>query len=461
MRIAFLTISTLLLMAFSGCLSDDPGAGSDSELPDPFIDPNTLAEDEYVFQVLDANGAFVRESAWRIVTGTGNCCENYVTVTPTGRILDFGGTFIHYSDDDGRNWSTVETTLPYQNGEGAIIPAPGGDVVGIGWDPYSGDQVYAHKYEADTEEWSYAVVPIHTPFWDREWIVALPGPFTVEGEEVEYITLARGGTGYKEVILMSTNGLDYQQVSLPDFQVILSDGATSIAAFDADPDPERDWIQPLRQTTISPVGNGRAVQTYTGAVASLAESSCNRLFDASATWSCLELTEATLPDGALLMDSVGTLHIVDPDQDGFTYHISHDGGRSWDATEWTLPHGMTVNDWDFKANAALDQTLINIHAATTNDTGQDLVYRFTGLSGIPEFQEILIVGDGQAEVGGGGVSNQGDRFDFSNVAMLPDGRIVVSMQDSRFSSEGATVSSNQGSSISPVLAIELPAQKTD
>jgi hypothetical protein len=28
---------------------------------------------------------------WRVIEETGNCCETYVTTTPDGRLLDFGG----------------------------------------------------------------------------------------------------------------------------------------------------------------------------------------------------------------------------------------------------------------------------------------------------------------------------------------------------------------------------------
>src|SRR4051812_35711301 len=34
-------------------------------------------------------------TTWRVVQGTGNCCENYLTSTRQGRLLDFGGSFIN------------------------------------------------------------------------------------------------------------------------------------------------------------------------------------------------------------------------------------------------------------------------------------------------------------------------------------------------------------------------------
>src|SRR5687768_4082068 len=75
---------------------------------------------------------------WRIVKETGNCCENYLTVTAQGRLFDFGGSYLNYSDDRGLTWNSVRPLEPLVNGEGAVALAPDGDVVGVEWDPYSG-----------------------------------------------------------------------------------------------------------------------------------------------------------------------------------------------------------------------------------------------------------------------------------------------------------------------------------
>lgn len=74
-------------------------------------------------------------TTWRIVKGTGNCCENYLSVTRGGRLLDFGGSYLNYSDDRGLTWSSVRPIEPLVNGEGAVAVAPDGDVVGVEWDP--------------------------------------------------------------------------------------------------------------------------------------------------------------------------------------------------------------------------------------------------------------------------------------------------------------------------------------
>lgn len=107
-------------------------------------------------------------TTWRVVEDTGNCCETFVTTTSAGRLLDFGGRYIHFSDDRGLTWSRVTPLAPLVNGEGAIVVAPGGDVLGVEWDPYSGDHLQFSKYEADTGQWQYTEMPLHQPFYDRE-----------------------------------------------------------------------------------------------------------------------------------------------------------------------------------------------------------------------------------------------------------------------------------------------------
>ena len=75
------------------------------------------------------------KTEWRVVDATGNCCENYLTSDHRGRLYDFGGSYVNYTDDRGLTWKSVRPLTPLQNGEGAIAMAPGGDVVGVQWDP--------------------------------------------------------------------------------------------------------------------------------------------------------------------------------------------------------------------------------------------------------------------------------------------------------------------------------------
>ena len=174
-------------------------------------------------------------TTWRIVQATGNCCENYLTSSADGRLHDFGGTYVNYSDDRGLTWTSVRPLTPLVNGEGTIGLAPDGDVAGVGWDPYSGDHLQAFKYEAETGRWLYTETPIHQPFYDREWVLVVPGPFTIDGQTVPYITFLKGGYPSKELWYWSTDGLNYVQVSSKFVDRTL-DGAAKSVATSAHPD---------------------------------------------------------------------------------------------------------------------------------------------------------------------------------------------------------------------------------
>ena len=152
-------------------------------------------------------------TTWRVVQGTGNCCENYLTTTKGGRLLDFGGSFVNFTDDRGLTWHQVRPLTPLVNGEGTIVLAPNGDVDAIGWDPYSGDHLQAFKYEAFSGKWFYAEQPLHQPFYDREWITVVPGPFSIGGRTVPFISFLKGGYPWKDPAFVSTDGLTYTDAS--------------------------------------------------------------------------------------------------------------------------------------------------------------------------------------------------------------------------------------------------------
>jgi hypothetical protein len=165
------------------------------------------------YATVDYSKKTVGKTTWRVVQGTGNCCEDYLTSTPKGRLLDFGGSFINYTDDQGLHWHQVQPLNPLVNGEGAIVVNPNGDIDAIGWDPYSGDHLQAFKYTAATKAWTYAEQPLHQPFYDREWITVLPGPFVINGQSYPYVTFVKGGYPWKDPAFYSTDGLTYTNAS--------------------------------------------------------------------------------------------------------------------------------------------------------------------------------------------------------------------------------------------------------
>src|SRR5256885_12825640 len=108
---------------------------------------------------------------------------------------------------------SVRPLTPLVNGEGTIVVAPNGDVVAIGWDPYSGDHLQAFKYEAFSGQWFYAEQPLHQPFYDREWVTVVPGPFSIGGRTGPFITFLQGGDPRKDPAFVSTDGLSYTDAS--------------------------------------------------------------------------------------------------------------------------------------------------------------------------------------------------------------------------------------------------------
>lgn len=365
--------------------------------------------------VIGPDGSVVDNRSWRVVEGTGNCCENYVTTTSEGRLVDLGGTFPMVSDDEGRTWTRVQAATPFVNGEGALAVAPNGDIVAVMWDPYSGDRLVSYKWDADDATWSYAEVPLKTPFFDRPWLSVVPGP--VEGPDGthDYAVYLRGGWPSKEVGYVSYDGLRYVEASSPSAEVLLTGDAT----LDAIPaEPWADWVQPHTESGIAPLPGG-------GALAPTGFGCEWKRLSTEMSWSCLA---DPLPDGRALVDSRGRLHVVDVGGDRIEYRLSPDAGATWNVTAFDLPDRYDVEDWDVKVNGALGQAVVAVHAHDGSaGADQDMVLRVDVSGEGAELVHRALVGDGDLDAGSGvGGDN---RFDFTTVGFLPDGRVVVSFVD--------------------------------
>jgi hypothetical protein len=194
---------------------------------------------------------------WRHVADTGNCCENYLTTSHSGRLFDFGGTYVQYTDDRGLTWKRVRPLTPLLNGEGTIAAAPNGDIIGIGWDPYSGDHLQAYKYEIASGKWFYNELPLKQPFYDREWVTVVPGPITIDGQTYPYISFLKGGYPTKELWLWSTDGLSYLEFSSKFIDG--TDSGTVDKPLPTVANTTLDWIQPNSNTGLTPLGGGAAL----------------------------------------------------------------------------------------------------------------------------------------------------------------------------------------------------------
>ena len=384
-------------------------------------------------------------TSWRVVEETGNCCETYLTTTPDGRLLDFGGRYIYFSDDRGSTWRRVEPLVPLLNGEGAIVAAPGGDVLGVEWDPYSGDHLQFYKFEADTQQWLYTEMPVHQPFYDREWIAVLPGPVTIDGQTHDYVSFVKGGLP-KEVWFYSTDGLNYTQVTSKDVDRMLS-GNEIQEPLPAAANPDSDWVQPNTNSGMTELGAGDLLASpdfFAG---------WSLLEGESFTWSSYSYPDGSEPEGLFQKDSAGRVHNVIPSQDraSFDYRTSDDGGRTWKSVTVALPRQHTINEIDFRAHRAAGVAAVAMRAHdAAAGTDQDLVYKLDITGAGPRLLRLYEVGLGDV----GAVAGVGNavRFDFESVTVFADGRVGVSFLDSTTTMHHP-VHGTEGPA--PAMAIEL------
>jgi hypothetical protein len=390
----------------------------------------------------DANAADDKQGAttWRVVNGTGNCCENYVTVTRSGRLLDFGGSYLNFCDDRGLTWKSARPIQPLVNGEGAVVAAPNGDVLGVEWDPYSGDHLLAFKYTALTGRWTYKEMPLHQPFYDREWISVVPGPFTIDGQVVPYVSFVKGGVP-KDLWFYATDGLTYTQVTSKFVDRTLADSQRQLTTAAG---AELDWLQPNTNGGMTTLGGGRLLAA--GDLTS--DSSLLDVGDLS--WSGVTLADGSQPDGLFQTDSAGRLHNVLPQGTRFVYRWSWDGGATWASTEAALPEGGAIEQIDFRASKDAGVAAVAIHAHDSiSGTDRDFAYKFGIKGDRPRLLRSYVVGLGDSN-STSGVGND-VRMDFQTVAIYPDGRLALSFLDSTTKAPSPTTGAL---SARPALAIE-------
>jgi hypothetical protein len=362
-------------------------------------------------------------TTWRVVEETGNCCETYLTTTSGGRLLDFGGRYIYFSDDRGLTWRRVEPLVPLANGEGAIVAAPGGDVLGVEWDPYSGDHLQFYKFEADTQQWLYTEMPVHEPFYDREWIAVLPGPVTIDGKTHEYVSFVKGGAP-KEIWFYSTDGVNYTQVTSKDIDKLLS-GAATQGPLPTGANPVSDWTQENTNGGMAQLGAGDLLASPDF----LAEWSL--LEGETFGWSSYRFPDESEPEGLFQTDSAGRVHNVIPSQDraAFDYRVSGDAGQTWKTLTVLLPKHHSINEIDFRANRAAGVAAVALRAHDgLTGTDQDLVYKLDISRVAPRLARLYEVGLGDLAAVAG-VGNE-VRFDFESVTIFADGRVAMSFLDS-------------------------------
>ncbi len=371
-------------------------------------------------------------TSWRIVKGTGNCCENYLTISRQGRLFDFGGSYLNFSDDRGLTWSSVRPVEPLVNGEGAVAVASNGDVVGVEWDPYSGDHLLSFKYEAATGKWTYLEMPQHQPFYDREWISVLPGPFTIDGQTVPYLSFVKGGVP-KELWYYSTDGLTYAHVTSKFAEQVGSDSRRTLAP--SAPNSIFDVIQPNTNGGMFQAGTARLL-----APGDL--DSAWSVFDGTEkTWTGIVQADGAVPSGRYTVDSAGRLHDLVPQGNQFLYRWSADGGSTWRSLTAKLPESCTIEQIDFRASKYAGVAAVMIRASDSpNGVDRDLLYKIGIKDAQPKLLRRYQVGLGDVNSTAGVGSDI--RMDFQTLAIFDDGRVAVSFLD--------TTTEQQ-----PALAVEL------
>ena len=366
-----------------------------------------------------------RKVKFLVAERTGNCCENYLTASSRGRLFDIGGRYINFTDDSGTSWESVQPQAPLVNGEGTITMGLGGDVLGIQWDPYSGDHLQSYKYDAVGESWQYLESPLHTPFYDRPWLSVVPGEFTdpLNGE-VDYVAFV-DGYPHTGTLLYSTDGLTYARASSPFVDEGQEDAVTSWIP--TKKSPELDWIQPNSNSPIIPLGGGRALAPP----AAFGGGQWSILNPETLRWAPFTLPNGGL-NGRYLVDSKGRIHNLLNATEGFEYRISTNGGRSWSSTHVPLPEGSASTgglQYDFRVNGKLGIAAVGLHVqngATNSDN--DLLYRIDVSGNKPRAVALYRIGLGDVNASSSGPPND-IRFDFATVVILPNGKLATSFLD--------------------------------
>ena len=354
---------------------------------------------------------------WRVVVGTGNCCETHVTTSKEGRIYDIGGHYIRYSDDRGVTWKSVQPVNPLVNGEGSIAMAPNDDVIAMTWDAYSGDHFVAYKYDKAANQWLTLDNVLHQPVYDRPWISVVPGPFPTglpaPLDVAPYLSFVHGGTGVKDPLWVSTDGLSYQ-----DSSSFIVDGQLDQPVtqwFPIAADASFDWIQPIRSSPVTGLGAGKAL-----AAGNWLLNPQDRRWD---QWRLPEPPNA-MPPQNIQIDSAGRINHVRSVTGGFEYRISTDNGQTW-TTSGVIPFSLGGLS-DFKANYAAGVAAI---AARINN--QDWAYKLDISGSTARLIRRYKLGLGDIPAVAGVQVPPRPRYDFKTIAILPDGKITVSMLDSQ------------------------------
>ena len=399
-----------------------------------------LKTDMRDFRVYDASGTQVGTETFRVTPAGGNCCESYVSAAPSGRLLVLGGTFPAFSDDRGATWKKVEPVTPLNNGEGAIVPGPDGDIIGIGWDPYTGDHLQSFFMDGKTGQWSVGEVTSHEGFFDRPWITYAEGPFNIGGRQVPFMTLVRGGTATKDPMLLSTDGIRYDFTSSPVTDQDAGAAPDTTRGVPVVADPLADYDHPHPGAGTIPLNGGGVLKAKQAS-----DMNCPlSIFRAGDTdWRCSSALTQGINGSCYCMgqqDSRGWLTAVSGGGKTLKLVLSADGGATWSQLTLTPPTGGTLdgNILDIAANGQQGLAAVLARFVKADGTGQDMVFRIDTSTTTPRLIDTFLMGRGDLNTQAGVANQTGSRFDYASVAILPDGSIASSFDDTTTKGDPAT-----------------------
>ena len=389
--------------------------------------PTTVESSVRSFPKIERGGERRGSTKWLTISGTGNCCENYLLSTAEGRIIDIGGSYLKFSDDGGRSWHAVGPTEPLVNAEGSGGVAPNGDVVAMTWDALAGDRVVTYKYNASDDAWYHSEQLLHQPLFDRPWLAIVKGPFDTPGGTAPYVSLLMSNL-HPDFFYYSFDGLNYTYVANRALEETKNSEISRWVAPGID--VMADYAQPHTESGITPLNAGGALAVHM-TIANLGRPMMV-LEPPSWSWHRYAWPQHR-PNAFSVMDSRGVLHSVDFGffDRAFTYRRSVDGGRTQAKLHVKLPSDFEITMLDLKASGAAGIAAVALRASSPGtQESQDFIFKIasrkrprliaihelgTGMPGDAEEQPIY--GNGQA------------RIDFASVAILQSGRLVVSFLD--------------------------------
>ena len=431
-KIQIFIIIILLFASFSGGYyfsKEDKKEKNEQDVTD--ITYEFPFDDVRWFNVTDSNGTVLDQTPWAIFTRAqgGNGAEHYLATTKSGWITNLGGEYPYWSEDGGLTWDYYAPLTEQFDGlgEGAIIEAPNGDILAMSWYPYSGDRFISYLYDSNVGRWNNNMFEREYPiFYDRPWIAAVQGPINTLTGTYPWASLVT--SNFYDDVLISIDGLNYEP--LPDPSTAQG---TEVFNLDFKPGHEYDFLTPHREidATTIPTG-GLLLPRYFGDE--------NAILRTDLTWGRhRQESGVPIPAPHLVIDSSGALHSVEQDGDTLYYHISLDGGKTWNASEvFEIVNASHLEEWEFQADGENELSVIYMRSQV-EDVDKDVIFHIRDYRSSLEPDSITMIGQGDLDATSG-LGND-IRFDFASLAILPDGRSIVAYQDS--------------TDVDPLFAVEL------